>query len=163
MKIQSNPYLIWQLLPGLILFIIGLFIQNRHVKKRESSVFSVLMFGGSLWAVASAIQLITPNPRWQTFWNNITYLGVMVVPTAWFLLAAKLTGFAREKIDKVEKWAWTVPLLFYIALLTSNVHKAFFTGHEIIEVGGYAVYKTNTVSCFLSIRDTVMYYCFQEY
>ena len=139
MKIQSNPYLIWQLLPGLILFIIGLFIQNRHVKKRESSVFSVLMFGGSLWAVASAIQLITPNPRWQTFWNNITYLGVMVVPTAWFLLAAKLTGFAREKIDKVEKWAWTVPLLFYIALLTSNVHKAFFTGHEIIEVGGYAV------------------------
>jgi PAS domain S-box-containing protein len=138
MIIQSNPYLIWQLLPGLILFIIGLYIQSRPVKKRESNVFSALMFSGSLWAVTSAIQLITPNPGWQKFWNNITFLGIMVVPTSWFLLAAKLTGFAQKQIDRNEKWFWAVPFLLYIALLTSNFHKTFFTGHEIIQAGGYA-------------------------
>ena len=55
MQLQTNPYLIWQLTPGLILFGIGLYIQSRPIKKRESNVFSLLMFGGSLWAFANAI------------------------------------------------------------------------------------------------------------
>ncbi|MEP7135046.1 MAG: PAS domain S-box protein [Chloroflexota bacterium] len=143
MAYQTNPYLIWQLIPGLILFGIGLYIQSRPIKKRESNVFSLLMFGGSLWAFANAVQLITPNIGWQRFWNGVTYLGIMVVPTTWFLLSVKLTGFLHEQIKRIERWLWLPPALLYLFLLTSGLHKLFFTAFDTVMLGGYVALENN--------------------
>ena len=143
MEFQTNPYLIWQLIPGVILLGIGLYIQSRPIKKRESNAFSLLMFGGSLWAFANAIQLITPNIDWQRFWNSVTYFGVMVVPTSWFLLSVKLTGIGRERIEKIERWLWVVPSIFYLLLITSGWHRLFFTVFKTQTVGGYVVLENN--------------------
>lgn len=137
MEFQTNPYLIWQLIPGLILFGIGLYIQSRPIKKRESNVFSLLMFGGSLWAIANAIQLVTSDLTWQRFWNGMTYFGIMVVPTTWFLLSVKLTGLLQEPIKKFEKWLWLPPALLYLFLFTSGFHKLFFTSFVTSTIGGY--------------------------
>ena len=156
MEFQSNPYLIWQLISGVITLGIGIYIQSRPVKKRESNVFSALMFGGSLWAFADAIQLITPNPGWQNAWNTIKYLGVMVIPTAWFLLSIKLTGFARERIEKFEKWLWIVPALLYLFLLTSGIHKFFFNSYEIVNIGQYAILK-NTYGPLFFVHTVYSY------
>ena len=139
MQFQTNPFLIWQLVPGVITLGIGLYIQTRPVKKRESNVFSMLMFGGSLWAFADALQLISPDLGWQKIWNTIIYLGIMVIPTAWFLLSVKLTGIARELIEKVEKWFWSVPAILFLFVLTSGFHKLFFATYEIVDVGQYAI------------------------
>ena len=138
MEYQTNPYLVWQLIPGLILLGIAIYVQSRPVKKRVSNAFSLFLFGGSLWAFSNAIQLITPNPGWQKFWNSVSYLGIMIVPTAWFLLSVKFTGFARARIEKIEKWLWFIPAFFYLALLTSTFHNLFFTSFEVVKVGGYA-------------------------
>jgi len=143
MEFQTNPYLIWQLIPGLILLGIGLYIQSRPIKKRESDVFSLLMFGGSLWAFANAIQLATPNMGWQRFWNGVTYLGIMTVPTAWFLLSVKLTGFLRGWIEKIEKYLWFLPAVLYLFLLTSGFHKLFFVSFQAITVGGFVTFENN--------------------
>jgi hypothetical protein len=111
MEFQTNPYLIWQVIPGLITLGIALYIQSRPTKKLEANMFSLLMFAGSLWAFANAIQLITPNMGWQRFWNGVTYLGIMAVPTSWFLLSVTLTGVLRERIEKFEKYFWIPPVL----------------------------------------------------
>ena len=143
MVLQTNPYLVWQLIPGLILTVIGLYIQSRPVKKRESNVFSWLMFGGALWAFANAIQLVTPNLGWQRFWNGLTYLGIMAVPTSWFLLSVKLTGIMRERIERIENYLWGVPAVLYVLLLTSGWHKLFFTSFNVVTVGGYAALENH--------------------
>ncbi|HET9908976.1 MAG TPA: PAS domain S-box protein [Anaerolineales bacterium] len=137
MQFQTNPYLIWQLLPGIVLISIGLYIQSRPVKKRESNNFSLMMFAGSLWAFANAIQLITPNPTWQRFWHAVTYVAIMTVPTSWFLLSTKLTNFFPERIDKIEKYLWYPPAVFYLFLITSGWHGLFFTATNVVSVGGY--------------------------
>jgi sigma-B regulation protein RsbU (phosphoserine phosphatase) len=143
MEFQTNPYLVWQLIPGLSLLGIGLYIQSRPVKKRESNVFSLLMFGGSWWAFANAVQWITPGLEWQRFWNNATYIGIMTVPTAWFLLSAKLTGVLRERIEKYEKYFWIPPALFYLVLLTSGWHHLFFTSFNAVTIGGYVALENH--------------------
>jgi sigma-B regulation protein RsbU (phosphoserine phosphatase) len=137
MALQTNPYLIWQLIPATALLGIGLYIESRPVKKRESNVFSLMMFGGALWAFASAIQLITPDAPWQRFWSSITYLGIMVLPTSWFLLSVKLTGFGRNQIERFEKYLWIPPAVLYLLLLTNALHKLFFSSFEMVSVGGY--------------------------
>ena len=40
MEFQTNPYLIWQLIPGVILLGIGLYIQSRPVKTRVKGIFA---------------------------------------------------------------------------------------------------------------------------
>jgi len=156
MQFQSNPYLIWQLVPGIITLGIGLYIQSRPVKKRESNVFSALMFAGSFWAFALALQLITPDLNWQRIWNRLAYLGIMTVPTAWFLLAVKLTGFAREEIEKIENWFWSVPVLFFLFVATSGFHKLFFVSYEIVDVGQYAILE-NTYGPVFFIHTAYSY------
>ncbi len=143
MKFQTNPYLIWQIIPGLILLGIGFYIQSRPIKKRESNVFSWVMFGGSLWAFANAIQLVTPDISWQRFWNGVSYFGIMVVPTAWFLLSVKMTGYMYEPVEKFERWFWAPPALLYLLLLTSGFHKLFFTSFDTTVVGGYVALENN--------------------
>ena len=143
MQLQTNPYLIWELLPGVILLAIGLYIQSRPVKKRESNAFSLLMFGGSLWAFSSAIQFISPNAQWQIFWNLFVYLGIMLVPTSWFLMSVKLTGFLRGPIEKFERWLWLPPALLYLGFLTAGFHKLFFTSYYMIADGGYVMLQND--------------------
>jgi len=143
MEFQTNPYLIWQVIPGIITLGIALYIQSRPAKKRESNVFSLLMFGGSLWAFANAIQLITPDIGWQRFWNGVTYLGIMTVPTSWFLLSVKLTGVLREQVEKFEKYLWIPPALLYLLLLTSGWHRLFFTSFNAVTIGGYVALVNN--------------------
>ncbi|MDX1377482.1 MAG: PAS domain S-box protein, partial [Anaerolineales bacterium] len=139
MEFQTNPYLVWQLIPGVILVGIGVYIQTRPVKKRESNAFAALMFGGSLWAFADAIQLLTPNVMWQSVWSSIKYFGIMIIPTSWFLLSINLTGLLRPGINKYENSIWAIPALAYLALLTTNWHRLFFKSFEMNTDGGYAV------------------------
>jgi phosphoserine phosphatase RsbU/P len=137
MQFQTNPYLIWQLIPGVVLFAISLYVQSRPIKKRESGAFTWMMLGGSFWAIANAVQLITPEMGWQGFWNRLTYMGIMIVPTAWFLLSVKLTGFLRDRVEKFERYFYIPPALLYLFLLTSGWHKLFFTSFGAVAVGGY--------------------------
>ena len=141
MVIQNNPYLIWQVIPGIILLGVAIYVQTRPVKKDEAQVFMLTMFGGALWAFASAIQLITPDLAWQRFWNGVTYLGVMLVPTAWFLLSVKLTGIVREAVEQFEKWLWLIPAFLYLLLITSSWHHLFFKDYLVETTGGYIALK----------------------
>ncbi|HSG42748.1 MAG TPA: PAS domain S-box protein [Anaerolineales bacterium] len=143
MEFQTNPYLIWQLIPGFILLAIGVYIRSRPIKKRVSSAFAAMMFAGSLWAFTNAIQLITPNVTWQRFWNSLTYLGVMVVPTSWFLLSVKLTGILRNQVEKLEKYLWIPPLVLYLFMPTSAFHNLFFTSFDTVVVGGYVTLENS--------------------
>ena len=139
MEFQTNPYLIWQVIPGVILLLIGLYIQTRPVKKRESNAFAALMFGGSIWAFADALQVIRPDMAWQASWSTVKYFGVMLIPTSWFLLSINLTGLLRPWIKKYEDYFWAFPALAYLALLTNGYHHLFFKAPSLSTAGGYTL------------------------
>ncbi|MCL4274647.1 MAG: SpoIIE family protein phosphatase [Anaerolineales bacterium] len=143
MQFQTNPYLIWQVIPGMVLFGVALYVQSRPVKKRESGAFTWMMLGGSFWAFANAIQLVTPDMGWQLFWNRLTYAGIMVVPTAWFLFSVNLTGFLRRNVGKFERYSYIPPAFLYLVLLTSGWHKLFFVSFESVSVGGYVTLENH--------------------
>jgi len=154
MELQTNPYLAWQLTPGLILLGIGLYIQSRPIKKRESNAFSFMMFGGAWWAFANAIQAMFPNPSWQWIWYNLMYLGIMIIPTSWFLLAVKLTGVFREYVEKYENRFWIAPIVTYLLLLTSAFHQSFIASYDIGSVNGFV---------FLTVKFGVLFYIHTAY
>ena len=156
MAFQTNPYLIWQLIPGVALLVIGFYIQSRPVKKKESNAFSALMFAGSLWAFADAIQLSSPDLGWQKFWNTLRYLGIMVVPTAWFLISVKFTGILRKQIDKVQKHLWIFPAIFYLFTITNWLHNLFFKSQIMVSVGSFSILE-NTFGIIFYLHTAYSY------
>lgn len=137
MEFQSNPYLVWQIIPGFVLLGIGLYVRSRAIKKRETNVFSLLMFGAALWAFANAVQLLSPKFEWQAFWSHFKYAGIMIVPTAWCLLTVKLTGIFRTAFERVGWRIWLIPTFLYLLHLTNFIHGQFFHESELVFAGGY--------------------------
>jgi PAS domain S-box-containing protein len=156
MEFQTNPYLFWQLSSAIITLILGIYIQSRPIKKRESNTFSVLMFGGAIWSFSNAFQWIVPDLTWQQRWNTITYLGIVIIPTAWFLLAVKFTGYGRDQFEKRECLLWVIPALIYVSILTNPYHHLFFTSFEFQTQAGF-VSLQNTYGILFYIHTYYAY------
>src|SRR6056297_506074 len=148
MVFQSNPYLVWQLVPAVLTLAIGLTIRIRKPGSRGSRVFSLLMYAGSLWAFANALQLVSPDPSWQRLWNGVLYAAVMVVPTAWLLFAVRITGVAADRLDRLGGWVWAPPALLYATLLTTPLHGLFFADHAMAQSEGYVALRHDFAAFF---------------
>ena len=95
------------------------------------------MLGGAIWSLSNAVQWMVPDLTWQMGWNTVIYFGIVIVPTAWFLLAVKFTGYGRKQLEKREGLLWVIPALIYISILTNPFHNLFFTSFELQELSGF--------------------------
>lgn len=132
MQIQSNPFLIWQLIPALATLWLGLYVKSRTRKKPESNALALMLFAESAWSLFSAIQLFSSNSSWQIFWHTISFLAIVIIPTAWFMLAVKFTGYLRDQVAKVEAAFLVFPRLTLLAVLTNVRHHLFFKNEYLI-------------------------------
>jgi len=99
MQIQSNRYFIWQLIPALATFGLGIYIKIRPRKKPESNSLALMLYTEAAWSLFSAIQLFNSDPAWQTFWHTISFLAIVIIPIAWFMLAVNLAeGYFNSPI-----------------------------------------------------------------
>jgi len=137
MTFQTNPYLIWQLLPGALTFGLALYILSRPLKRRESNSLAAVLFGGTVWSLGNAIQGSSPELPWLTFWNTFTYIGILVVPTAWLFLAVRFTGYFHDRVRAHRSWFVSIPLLTYLLILTNPIHNGFFASLTPVDFDGF--------------------------
>jgi phosphoserine phosphatase RsbU/P len=149
MIFQTDPYLIWLLLPFFSTLGLGFYIQSRPRKKTESGALALIMFAGAFWSLLDIIQLISPTYLWQLFWNNAAFLAVVTIPTAWFLLTVQLTGYFREILKKTKAVFFIVPGLSYLALLTNGFHKLFYLSSVVVTINGFGILRSISGPLFL--------------
>jgi len=149
MQYQTNPYLIWQLIPVFVTLWLGIYVQTRLYKKPESDVLARLMFAGAFWSLANAIQLVSPNETWQIFWHQVTFAGIVVIPAIWFVLAVKFSGYFRKQINKYQGLLYVVPSMTILAILTNENHGLFFTTKKMIDFNGLMVLNVKSGPLFI--------------
>ena len=137
MAYQTNPYLIWQILPGFLMFGLGLYILSRPHRRREANNLAAFLFGGTVWSLSNAIQWTSSNPAWQSFWNTFTYIGILVVPTAWIFLVSRFTGYFLPFVKRYRPVFLAVPLITYLAILTNPLHYLFFSALTPSDIAGF--------------------------
>src|SRR5690606_24971591 len=80
---------------------------------------------------------------WQRTWDSITYVGIMTVPTACFLMSVQLTGYWRRHVAKLKPWLLVIPAVLFVIMLTDDYHHLFFVGSEMLDWGSYVEYETS--------------------
>jgi sigma-B regulation protein RsbU (phosphoserine phosphatase) len=138
MQIQTNPYLIWQIIPALATLWLGIYVRNRPRKKPASNALALLLFSESAWSLFSAIQLFSPNSTWQNFWHTVSFLAIVIIPTALFLLAARFTGYLTLQLHKARILLLIVPMMTLLAVFTNSVHHLFFVSTSQVSFQGFS-------------------------
>jgi len=139
MKFQSNPYLAWQVVSTMIILGIVFYIQTRPRKKSKARVLALMMFGGALWSLVNIIQWISPDFAWQASWNLLVYVGILIVPTAWFMFSIRYTGIGIILLEKLGLGIWLVPAITFIAIFTNDIHQLYYLDQKIVLINGFAV------------------------
>ena len=90
----------------------------------------ILLLGMAWWSLTYALHWSTAPRPTPYFWLDATYLGVVILPTAFFIFTLRYTG---RDLWLTPRWLFllsVVPVLTLILLWTDGNHGLFFGGHR---------------------------------
>ncbi len=111
---------------------------NRRTTAGAVSLMFVLL-GASIWSFAYSLQQILVDFNLKVLAGDITYIGILTVPTAWFAFGLQYTGKGDWLSTRKAAWLAIMPALTYAGLLTDPLHHQFYYSFAIQQVNGYAL------------------------
>lgn len=91
--------------------------------------------GGTAWVLAVIAGMVAQTPELRTLWSNLSWLAIVVTPTAWSLFIYRYINNIRGEIRWPEGVALTlVPIVVLSAAATHPLHLSF--AGPAVEVSG---------------------------
>src|SRR5947207_14267309 len=84
--------------------------------------FCLLMLAVAQWALAYALELVSPDLPTTLFWDNIGWLGSVSVPTLWLVFALQYTGRATWLFRPIVAIMVVEPLVTLLLVWTNPFH-----------------------------------------
>jgi PAS domain S-box-containing protein len=98
----------------------------RHMRP-TAGTGALLLWCGSFWMIANALEMASPDLKAAAFWNRVQYAGIAPVPTLWLYMALQFTGhdhfMTRIRLLLVS----IIPIICVTMALTSDYHHLFET------------------------------------
>jgi diguanylate cyclase (GGDEF)-like protein/PAS domain S-box-containing protein len=118
------------------------------------------------WASTYAVHWLFFSETNNFLWLDLTYLGVVGVPTGFFLFSASITNRATWLIQRHSYLLIIEPLITIILLFTDPYHSLFFGGHrqpgsDVILSGGIW-YRVNVIYLYAMIA-LALFFLIQSY
>jgi len=100
---------------------------------------AALTGSAAIWTGGNAFQAASTTLSAKLFWVDVQYVGLVVVPVAWFAFACEYTG--RETwTDRRTLAILSVPMVATLGLAwTNDYHHLIRASTEVVTVGGNAV------------------------
>ncbi|MCP4647755.1 MAG: PAS domain-containing protein, partial [bacterium] len=127
---QNSLYMLLLLTAAVISASIAVTAWKRRQIGPNASVIALFMAAAAWWALAYAIHWSGLFRLYTHFWLNATYLGIAVVPTAYFVFALHFTGHGSWLTRRKKFYLAVEPVLTLLFLWTDKLHGLFFAGHQ---------------------------------
>src|SRR6476620_9800837 len=85
------PYIITLVLVAAVASVLTS-IAWRHRSTPGARAFALLMLTVVVWSFAYALELSSANLPAKLLWTRVEYLGIVILPAAWFVFAWQYTG-----------------------------------------------------------------------
>lgn len=112
---------------ALVSFYIAIVAWRRRKTSPAASSIAVLMVASAWWGLTYAIHWAGVFCPFPMFWLNATYLGVVIVPTAYFVFALHFTGNSKLLSRRAMGFLAIEPILTLVILWTDRAHGLFFS------------------------------------
>jgi PAS domain S-box-containing protein len=84
--------------------------------------FIILLLGVAEYSLGYVLELGSPDLPTVIFWNNIEWLGVVLLPPAWLAFALQYTGRTRWLTRRMLVLLAIVPLVTLLLVWTNDIH-----------------------------------------
>ncbi len=110
----------------------------RHRHTSGAKQFAVMMLGVYLWNLGYTLELLAgADLPLKVFWASGKYLGIVVVPLAWFTFAVEYTGreiwLTRRRLILLS----IIPLLTFILAITNGTHHPVWSQEQVVPAGPF--------------------------
>ena len=107
---------------------ISIMAWQRRKKTLAALPMAVVNIAMAWWSFSYAVHWSAVSRPSEFFWVDLTYLGVVIVPTAFFAFAICYTGYCRRLTPRVLALLSIEPLLTLFLLYTDPQFGLFFAG-----------------------------------
>ncbi|MFB6298061.1 MAG: histidine kinase N-terminal 7TM domain-containing protein [Salinirussus sp.] len=95
-----------------------------------------LLAGQSWWSATLFFQVTANGIGAKTFWVDVSWLGIAVIPVAWLLFSLEYTGYSRYIRPKYVALLSIVPVVTAALGLTDSYHDLLYVNSTLVERGG---------------------------
>ena len=100
---------------------------------------AAMMFAAAAWAIPHGVALGYATVEQVAFWHQIRYLGTVLAPVAYLVVAAQYGGYERWLSRRGYVLLVIVPAITVAAVWTNGYHGLFWESLSIATVGGASV------------------------
>ncbi|MDQ6644092.1 MAG: response regulator [Chloroflexota bacterium] len=118
---QFTPYVI----PDVISVAVSIWLAFAAWRRRSAlgaTAFGLLMLSDAVWSLGNVLTLGSPDLPIVLFWDNVTWLGTVIAPTAWFVFACQYTGQAKWLTRNLLALLAIEPLVTLLLAWTNGTH-----------------------------------------
>lgn len=120
---------------GICCFIVGILVLQRRPFTPGSIPLMVFLLAMCWWDISYGIfwgGVMKPSPY---FWLDISYIGVVIVPSTFFIFAMQISGRTEWLKGPFVIGLYVEPLLVLILMWTDPWHNLFFAGKRLLNTG----------------------------
>src|SRR6266536_3817639 len=94
----------------------------RHRSTPGAPAFALLMLTVVVWSFAYAFELSSATLPAKLLWTRVEYLGIVVLPAAWFAFTCQYTGHERWLTRRIIALLAVEPLVILLLIWTNQYH-----------------------------------------
>src|SRR6266545_3374597 len=98
----------------------------RHRRTPGAPAFALLMLTVVVWSFAYALELSSATLPAKLLWTRVEYLGIVVLPAAWFAFACQYAGRESWMGRRAIALLAIEPLLILLLIWTNEYHGLFW-------------------------------------
>jgi PAS domain S-box-containing protein len=140
---------------SLISAILGMYILKRF-RGLEAAMGILLICASVEWTLASLLQLGSVTISAKLFWNQVKYIGMVVLPLSWVLLTASYTGHEKWMNRRNIIFLSFIPVITIILTFTNGAHGLIWRS-TTLDTEGPLVVLHHTYGTWFHLNILYMY------
>ncbi|MDQ6645381.1 MAG: PAS domain S-box protein, partial [Chloroflexota bacterium] len=118
---RFTPYAIPDIISGVVLLWLVIITWRRR-SSPGATPFLVLLLAAAEYSLGYILELGSPDLPTVLLWNNVEWLGVVLLPTTWLIFTLQYTGQARWLTHRMVVLLAIVPLITLLLVWTNTLH-----------------------------------------
>jgi len=119
---------------GIATVLLYLVLDRRREKVSES--FILIILSTMAWSVGYLIEMTTPSSSWKIIAAKSEYLGITILPVAWFIFSSRYT----RRFQKITETRWVyvlflIPFVTIFLAFTNEYHHFIWRDIQFFNVG----------------------------
>ena len=127
---RFTPYAIPEIISGIVSLWLAIITWRRR-SAPGAIFFLVLLLAAAEYSLGYALELGSPDLPTVLFWNNVEWLGVVLLPLAWLIFVLQYTGQTRWLTRRVVVLLAIVPLIPLLLTWTNNLHGLIYSNARL--------------------------------